>query len=101
MKMSCDESDIRSALFVVSDIKQSIYEFRRANPDAYSEIESWIKQHGKILPLSINWRSKPEIVEYVNLVFERIENNDLYQFKHEQLKHSIQKEVLHLTNANE
>src|SRR5699024_11448602 len=32
-------------------------------------------------------------------VFERIENNDLYQFKHEPLKPSLQKEVLHLTNA--
>lgn len=99
VKMICDESDNSPALFVVGDIKQSIYEFRGANPDAYSEIESWIKQHGKILPLSINWRSKPEIVEYVNLVFERIENNDLYQFKHEPLKPSLQKEVLHLTNA--
>jgi ATP-dependent helicase/nuclease subunit A len=59
------------SLFVVGDPKQSIYRFRRADIMIYNEVRSIITGGGKgeKLELSSNFRSRPELLEWVNRVF--------------------------------
>ena len=78
-----DTSDMQEALvralrrednlFMVGDVKQSIYRFRHAEPrlflekyDAYGRGEG-----GVLLPLTRSFRSRKGILDFVNMVFER------------------------------
>ncbi|MBP3653641.1 MAG: UvrD-helicase domain-containing protein, partial [Clostridia bacterium] len=78
-----DTSDVQEALvsricrgnnlFMVGDVKQSIYRFRQAEPRLFLE-----KYHnyshgegGTLLPLTMNFRSRPAILDFVNHIFER------------------------------
>lgn len=58
-----------SKLVVVGDPKQSIYSFRGANPELISELAAAAEPNKRVL--SSNFRSYPEIIEFVNSVFER------------------------------
>lgn len=58
------------SLFLVGDPKQSIYRFRRADISIYNEVKDILQKHGGVvLNLTGNFRSPPEIVEWVNEVF--------------------------------
>ena len=61
-----DES--RQKLFLVGDFKQSIYRFRRADPQIFRDWRGMTAEHGR-LPLSKNFRSQPEILRFVNALF--------------------------------
>ncbi len=78
-----DTSDVQEALigrivrgdnlFMVGDVKQSIYRFRQAEPrlfldkyDRYGRGDG-----GRLLNLTMNFRSDPAILDFVNRVFER------------------------------
>ncbi|MBI3864669.1 MAG: UvrD-helicase domain-containing protein [Planctomycetia bacterium] len=56
-------------LFVVGDAKQSIYRFRRAEPRVFHDLRERIDPAGR-LPLSRNFRSQPEILRFVNALFD-------------------------------
>ena len=60
------------ALFVVGDPKQSIYRFRRADIDIYNIVRERFstKGVGVILPLTMNFRSGPDLCRWANTVFE-------------------------------
>ncbi|MEE8384860.1 MAG: UvrD-helicase domain-containing protein, partial [Dehalococcoidia bacterium] len=60
------------SLFVVGDPKQSIYRFRRADIMIYNEVRSIITGSGggEKLELGSNFRSRSEILQWVNQVFE-------------------------------
>lgn len=58
------------ALFMVGDPKQSIYRFRRADIAVYQEMKHLLEHWGGMaLGLTVNFRSRPEIVEWVNAMF--------------------------------
>ncbi|MBT9173385.1 MAG: ATP-dependent helicase/nuclease subunit A [Syntrophomonadaceae bacterium] len=58
------------SLFVVGDPKQSIYRFRRADIDIYIQVRHLIENSGgRVLRLSANFRSLPEIVAFANTAF--------------------------------
>jgi ATP-dependent helicase/nuclease subunit A len=57
-------------LFVVGDPKQSIYRFRRADISQYLETREGFA--GEILHLTTNFRSAPEVIHWVNHVFDRL-----------------------------
>jgi ATP-dependent helicase/nuclease subunit A len=68
------DKPMRPTLFVVGDEKQSIYRFREANyrllEDVKRKMEKNIPAESReILTLDRNFRSTPEIIEIVNLVF--------------------------------
>ncbi len=79
-----DTSDIQEAIvskicradnrFMVGDVKQSIYRFRLAEPRLF--IDKYDRyQHGdggQLLPLTRNFRSRPAILQFVNMIFERV-----------------------------
>jgi len=66
-------------LFMVGDIKQSIYRFRNANPknfkakmDAYS-----LGQGGTLITMAENFRSRKQIIDAVNAIFGKIMSEEL------------------------
>lgn len=64
-------------LFMVGDIKQSIYRFRLAEPALFQEKYRDYKRQGEdgdsiVIDLNENHRSKQPIIDYVNAVFEPI-----------------------------
>ena len=68
-------SDNGRKLFVVGDIKQSIYRFRLAEPEIFKE-----KLHDENtiqIRLLENFRSRREIIDAVNSVFEKIMTDSL------------------------
>jgi ATP-dependent helicase/nuclease subunit A len=74
-----DEKDWRrldpvpGSLFVVGDPKQSIYRFRRADIETYDRVRERIQASGgRILKLTTNFRSCPEICDWINGVFSTI-----------------------------
>ncbi|GAB4151420.1 MAG: hypothetical protein Tsb009_26810 [Planctomycetaceae bacterium] len=64
----CGERLLKGKLFLVGDAKQSIYRFRRADPRVFSALRTQIPEAGR-LPLSVNFRSQPAILHFVNLLF--------------------------------
>jgi ATP-dependent helicase/nuclease subunit A len=60
------------ALFVVGDPKQSIYRFRRADIDIYNIVRGRFSEKGVgvVLPLTMNFRSGPDLCTWANTVFE-------------------------------
>lgn len=64
-------------LFMVGDVKQSIYKFRQAMPQIFMEKkDSFSKYDGKTYPAQIvfdkNFRSRKEICDFVNFSFETL-----------------------------
>lgn len=64
----CGDDLERGKLFFVGDYKQSIYRFRGADPRVFRRLSGEIPQPGR-LPLSINYRSQPAILGFVNALF--------------------------------
>lgn len=66
-------------VYMVGDIKQSIYKFRNANPyifknkyDKYSQNNGGIK-----IDLNKNFRSREEVINNINLIFNRIMDDEI------------------------
>lgn len=69
-----------SVLFIVGDINQSIYGFRNADIRVFNEkmtplVQKLNKENAK-QKLRTNFRSTPEIVKFVNLLFESVWEKD-------------------------
>ncbi|MEP0766829.1 MAG: UvrD-helicase domain-containing protein [Fimbriimonadia bacterium] len=61
---------VPGSLFVVGDPKQSIYRFRRADITTYEQVKKLIVAGGgEVVTLRANFRSSPEIVDWVNATF--------------------------------
>ena len=69
----------RPDVFMVGDVKQSIYRFRQAEPHLFIEKYHRYKADGdhRRIELNRNYRSRPEVVDSVNDVFDRIMREEL------------------------
>ena len=67
-RLQCELIDLvaRDELFFVGDEFQSIYRFRHADVEVFKERR---EQVGEVLPLTQNWRSRPEVLAVVNHLF--------------------------------
>ena len=66
-------------IFMVGDVKQSIYRFRQARPQLFLEKEAAYKKdgtNGEVLYLNRNYRSRNEILRACNEVFRRLMSPD-------------------------
>ena len=84
----CLASPAGDDLFLVGDLKQSIYRFRQADPSIFREkLDSWPLLPGgaarprppegtagenALLALDANFRSAPQVVEGINFIFEQL-----------------------------
>lgn len=66
-------------MFVVGDVKQSIYNFRLANPQNFINVMEYSKPYNRESPyknsyikLNRNFRSSKEVIDFVNFIFENI-----------------------------
>ena len=74
LEMLIKDNDEIKVLYV-GDIKQSIYKFRDAKPETFIEKLKTVKK----IPLFINYRSSPNVINFVNQIFTRIlDDEELY-----------------------
>jgi ATP-dependent helicase/nuclease subunit A len=70
------ESGTRPTIFFVGDEKQSIYFFRGANVEIFhrakEQMETWLGDEFLYEEAKENYRSRPAIVEFTNLIFSKI-----------------------------
>jgi ATP-dependent helicase/nuclease subunit A len=64
----CGSEMMQGKLFFVGDYKQSIYRFRGADPHVFRRLREAIPERGR-LPLTLNFRSQPAILDFVNALF--------------------------------
>ena len=83
-----DSSDIQESfigkishdnVFMVGDIKQSIYRFRNANPDIFAgKLLTYGKEEGgHAIYVQKNFRSRLEVIDFVNKLFEKIMSEEV------------------------
>ncbi len=82
-------SDNQKKLFVVGDVKQSIYRFRGANPenflykkDTYLQYDGNEEKVGKKIILGKNFRSRNGICNFVNFTFTLLMNREESHIKY-------------------
>ncbi len=66
-------------LYLVGDVKQSIYGFRNANPKNFNQLQKTYKdsKNGTVINLLDNFRSRFEVLEGVNDVFSKLMVNKI------------------------
>ncbi len=75
-------------LFVVGDVKQSIYGFRMTDPMLFDRRQEAVqagKIAGRCISLQDNFRSRPEILAFVNRVFRKLLRKDETQVAYDAL----------------
>ncbi len=68
-------SPAKSNVFMVGDVKQSIYGFRRAKPELFIEkFDSYREEEneGTLIPLNNNYRSRAGVLNAINRIFENL-----------------------------
>jgi ATP-dependent helicase/nuclease subunit A len=77
------ESGKTPTVFLVGDEKQSIYLFRGANVSLFQEakerLSEWLGEEYLFEEIRENYRSLPEITEFVNSLFKRLMQPTLYE----------------------
>ncbi|MDH5425784.1 MAG: UvrD-helicase domain-containing protein [Gammaproteobacteria bacterium] len=71
-ELSSGDPERQRSIFIVGDEKQSIYGFRRANPELQAYVSNWLEQQIGAMqwPLNKSWRSSPAVIDLVNAVFK-------------------------------
>ncbi len=71
-EMAAGSSERERSVFLVGDEKQSIYRFRRADPELFTLARDWLAEHtgANVYDQHISWRSSPAVVRFVNLLFD-------------------------------
>ena len=66
-------------VYMVGDIKQSIYRFRNANPMIFkNKYDSYAKNNnGLKIDLLQNFRSRSEVLDSINMIFDRVMYDDI------------------------
>ncbi|MDQ5847056.1 MAG: UvrD-helicase domain-containing protein [Acidobacteriota bacterium] len=65
-------SRARANLFIVGDRKQSVYGFRGADVDVFSRMSDSLQTAGgDLVPLPVNFRSQPQLINFFNYLFAR------------------------------
>jgi len=64
----------KNNIYMVGDVKQSIYRFRNANPEIFKNKYMLLKNapDGDVIDLSKNFRSRQEVLTVVNEIFTRL-----------------------------
>ena len=82
VKTSQEAGIPRNHLFVVGDVQQSIYGFRHADSRLFRDLERQFREDkaGVHVSLSVNFRSRPEILQTVEMVFRQIWRDETTPF---------------------
>ena len=73
-------------VFMVGDVKQSIYRFRQAKPELFLEkYNTYSKEDGKpnrVIQLYKNFRSREEVINGVNFIFKEVMSNSVGELEY-------------------
>ncbi|MGL5259484.1 MAG: helicase-exonuclease AddAB subunit AddA [Lachnospiraceae bacterium] len=86
LKSISKEEDGGFNRFMVGDVKQSIYKFRLARPEIFLEKFSTYQVNGiscERIDLHKNFRSRVEVIDSVNFIFEQIMRSDLGKIEYD------------------
>ncbi|KMJ57874.1 ATP-dependent helicase [Bacillus sp. LL01] len=76
LKLVTKESEETGNMFMVGDVKQSIYRFRLAEPflflSKYKRFNTAGEESGFRIDLNKNFRSRPEVLDATNFIFKQI-----------------------------
>lgn len=84
----CDEAGGTSNIFMVGDVKQSIYGFRQARPELFLDKYEAYRETGvprKII-LQQNFRSRREILEGINFIFRALMCRESAQMEYTEME---------------
>jgi len=80
-------------LFLVGDVKQSIYRFRQAEPSLFlhraAEYDRKETKHARRIDLQKNFRSRANVLNGANAVFERIMRADVTEIEYDERERLI------------
>ncbi len=80
LKAVSREAEHSNNIFMVGDVKQSIYRFRMARPELFMEKYNSYTQEdspNQRIDLYMNFRSRPQVIQTVNDIFYRIMKEDI------------------------
>ncbi|GBG96883.1 helicase-exonuclease AddAB subunit AddA [Lactococcus termiticola] len=73
LRLLSKNGDGTDNLFMVGDIKQSIYGFRQADPSLfYEKYKSYQKKENHLIRLKENFRSRGEVLRFTNKIFQHL-----------------------------
>lgn len=76
LKLVTKDSEESGNMFMVGDVKQSIYRFRLAEPflflSKYKRFDTEGRESGLRIDLNKNFRSRPEVLDATNFIFKQI-----------------------------
>lgn len=80
-----EPDETKGNLFMVGDVKQSIYSFRLADPTLFIEKYNAFKEEngGRRIILAENFRSRHEVLDFTNLVFEQLMDEEVGQIPYD------------------
>ncbi|WP_198022518.1 helicase-exonuclease AddAB subunit AddA [Carnobacterium pleistocenium] len=86
-----DQAD-QGNLFMVGDVKQSIYSFRLADPGLFLEKYEKYEHHqsGERIILAENFRSRGEVLQFTNLIFEQLMDKAVGQMDYDEAARLVQ-----------
>lgn len=84
------EAISKGNLFMVGDVKQSIYGFRHAEPRIFNSRCNEQGENSKLIKMNVNYRSNSSVVDIVNRVFSKLMNkhtieadyNEMHRMEH-------------------
>ena len=70
-ELAAGDPERRRSVFLVGDEKQSIYRFRRAEPQLFQQAHDWLVSHTQASAHTQDdsWRSSPAILAFINQIF--------------------------------
>ncbi|OJG34610.1 helicase-exonuclease AddAB, AddA subunit [Enterococcus cecorum DSM 20682 = ATCC 43198] len=73
-------------MFMVGDVKQSIYAFRQADPTLFIEKYTQFAhdEDGRRIILAENFRSRKEVLDFTNLIFEQLMDQKVGQIEYDE-----------------
>src|SRR5699024_2697133 len=87
-----EPNETKGNMFMVGDVKQSIYSFRLADPSLFiQKYEAFSKtEGGRRIVLAENFRSRKEVLSFTNLVFEQLMDPAVGQINYDEAAKLIQ-----------
>ncbi len=88
INLICRKNEGRRNVFMVGDLKQSIYRFRMAKPELFKEKKNTYTKDGDdlnaLITLHKNFRSREEVIDGINFIFKAAMSEDVGELTYDE-----------------